>query len=75
LFILTILLLDVQQIEANFFFLNLSSSWKCCYLLLMMDDTVTKKDTANGSVNKHVDVASLNCKKVEDHVAFFFCLQ
>ena len=22
-------------------------------------------------VNKHVDVASLNCKKVEDHVAFF----
>lgn len=34
----------------------------------MMDDTVTKKDTANGSVNKPVDVASLDCKKVEDHV-------
>ncbi|KEH42681.1 hypothetical protein MtrunA17_Chr1g0186331 [Medicago truncatula] len=33
----------------------------------MMDDTVTKMDTANGSVNKPVDVASLDCKKVEDH--------
>jgi len=30
-----------------------------------MDDIVTKKDNANGSVNK--PVASLNFKKVEDH--------
>ncbi|WJX18737.1 hypothetical protein P8452_08506 [Trifolium repens] len=34
-------------------------------------DTVSNKDSnanANGCMNKPVDVASLDCKKIEDHV-------
>jgi hypothetical protein len=53
------------------FELNLSSScWKRVYFLLLMD-TVSNKDSnanANGCMNKPVDVASLDCKKIEDHV-------